>query len=393
MRLAIVTTHPIQYYAPWFRWMSENSEIDLKVFYLWDFGVTEKRDPGFGREVKWDLPLLEGYDHEFVPNTSSRPGTNHYFGIRNPELATKLKNWEPDAALLIGYKYASLMRLIFTPATMRGFPLLFRGDSHRFGKMRNSKFEIRNWIISQVYRRFEAFLYVGKANREYLRRHGVPERKLFFSPHVVDNERWMSSPDTVEEEAKRWRNELGILTDHALILFAGKFEQKKRPLDLLDAFIGSKLENVALLFVGNGALEAELRSRAANHANIFVAPFQNQTEMPRTYAACDLFVLPSFGAEESWGLAINEALCLSRPVIVSDHVGCGPDLVKHGENGLIFPAGDVQALAAALEEALRDRDRLKTWGLRGREIVSGYNFAAATRGLIQALDSIRKVGR
>src|SRR5437764_6735077 len=122
------------------------------------------------------------------------------------------------------------------------------------------------------------------------------------------------------------------------------FEDKKLPLDLLEAFRrfsekrgqrsevrGQKEEgggrNVALLFVGSGTLETELRSRAATTANVFFAPFQNQTEMPRTYAASDLFVLPSLGPEESWGLAVNEALCLSRPVIVSDHVGCGPDLV------------------------------------------------------------------
>jgi glycosyltransferase involved in cell wall biosynthesis len=433
LRLAIVTTHPIQYYAPWFRWIVANTGIELRVFYLWDFGVTQQRDPGFGRTVEWDVPLLEGYDYEFVPNTSARPGTDRFFGIRNPELGARVKRWKPDAALLIGYKYATMMRLIFSPFRQRQFPLLFRGDSHRLeargqrsevrgqrseirsqkprgegqrsevslpgrslgegwraegGKNRRSKFEIRNWLISAIYKRFAAFLYVGQANREYFQIHGVPDSKLFFSPHAVDTERLMAEPEKTRAAAAAWRRELGIPPDHLVILFAGKFEEKKRPLDLLEAFRLLNEPDVSLLFVGSGHLEQELRERAAPVPNVFFAPFQNQSNMPRTYAACDLFVLPSFGPEESWGLAINEALCLARPVIVSDHVGCGPDLVEPGGNGLVFPAGDVKALTAALQEAMRDREQLRRWGTRGREIVSRYDFASATRGLMEGLESV-----
>ena len=170
-----------------------------------------------------------------------------------------------------------------------------------------------------------------------------------------------------------------------VILFAGKFEAKKRPLDLLEAFARLNPPNVSLLFVGNGHLEEELKRRAKTVANVFFAPFQNQSEMPRTYAACDLFVLPSFGPEESWGLAVNEARCLRRPVIVSDQVGCGPDLVEHGRTGLIFPAGDVEALSAALGEALSDRARLREWGEAGFRKVLDYDYAHATEGLKSAL--------
>src|SRR4029077_15252629 len=98
--------------------------------------------------------------------------------------------------------------------------------------------------------------------------------------------------------------------------------------------------------------------------------FQNQSEMPRTYAAADLFVLPSYGSEETWGLAINEALCAAKPVIVSNHVGCGPDLVHAFQNGLVFQAGSVDSLADALREALSNRERLLRWGQKGQKIVS-----------------------
>ena len=92
-RVAIITTHPIQYYAPWFRWIAANSSLEIKVFYLWDFGTTTQRDPGFAQEITWDVPLLDGYDYEFVPNVSPDPGTHHFFGLQNPELLRRLKNF------------------------------------------------------------------------------------------------------------------------------------------------------------------------------------------------------------------------------------------------------------------------------------------------------------
>jgi glycosyltransferase involved in cell wall biosynthesis len=224
-------------------------------------------------------------------------------------------------------------------------------------------------------------LYVGDANYDYFKMHGVPERKLFSSPHAVDNGRFQAEPERVRAEARAWRRRLGIPEGDLLILFAGKFEEKKRPLDLLAAFKAVGSRDVSLLFVGAGKQESELRQAAAGQSRVFFAPFQNQSEMPRTYAACDLFVLPSFGAEETWGLAINEALCLKRPVIVSDHVGCSRDLVEQGKSGLIFRARDVDALTAALRDALSDRERLIRWGETGNGIVARYDYANATAGL------------
>lgn len=390
-RLAIVTSHPIQYYAPWFRFLAASGRLDLKVFYLWDGGVRAQHDPGFGLSVRWDVPLLDGYPSEFVPNESARPGTGHFWGLRNPTLRTRLAEFAPDAALLIGYNYPSFLRLIFARWPLRPpFPLIFRGDSHRLVPRPDSLRErLRRALITAVYRRFAAVLYVGKANREYFHWHGVPEARFFSAPHSVDNERFAAGSATVREAAARWRRSLGIPDAHSLIVFAGKLEEKKRPLDLLAAFerLGPEA-GVSLLFVGAGHLEGELRARAAHVSHVRFATFQNQSEMPRTYAAADLFVLPSYGGGETWGLAVNEALCLARPVVVSDHVGCAEDLVEPGRNGLVFPAGNVDALTNALREALSDRERLVRWGEEGREIVARFSYAQASRGLFEALTAL-----
>jgi glycosyltransferase involved in cell wall biosynthesis len=395
LRLAVVATHPIQYYAPWFRWMTSHASFELRVFYLWNPATGSGYDPGFGHKVEWDLPLLDGYEHEFVPNTCREPGTSRFFGLRNPDLLRRLQQWQPDAALLLGYRYASLLRLITIGTRTRGFPLLVKGDSHRIAEhdtknpsVKALKERARHEGIRAIFRWLSAGLYVGTANREYFLKHGVPAERLFFSPHAVENERFTADLDTVGSEARAWRASLGIPSEHLLVLFAGKFEPKKRPLDLLDAFRRAAIPQSSLLFAGAGDLEDELRRRSREVPNIFFAPFQNQTQMPRTYAACDLFVLPSYGPEETWGLAINEAFCLARPVIVSKQVGCASDLVQDKGSGWIFPAGDVEALAQTLREALNDRDRLRRYGERGREIIRSYTYQEATQGLEQALRAV-----
>jgi glycosyltransferase involved in cell wall biosynthesis len=143
--------------------------------------------------------------------------------------------------------------------------------------------------------------------------------------------------------------------------------------------------------VGNGPLEPVMRRAASGMPNIVFVPFQNQSQMPRTYCAADLFVLPSHGGAETWGLSVNEAMCMARPIVVSSHVGCAQDLVHAGRNGLVFPAGNVDALTATLSDALSDRVRLASWGAESLRIVASYSYAAAAQGLCSALASVRPI--
>lgn len=386
-KLAIVTSHPIQYYAPWFRYLANTTGLCIKVFYLWDFGVTEQIDVDFKQKFQWDIPLLDGYDYEFVPNVSSSPGTHSFWGLQNPSLVSKVEEYSPNAVLLMIYNYASCYRFLWE-WNARKIPLIFRGDSHRLISPTGIKAWAKRQFINQIYRRFAACLYVGKANYEYFRYHEVKLENLFLSPHTVDNNRFFSQAETAKQEAITWKKELGIPQERTVVLFAGKFEDKKRPTDLLQAFLQANISDASLLFAGAGSLEDELKSQAANHPNIYFAPFQNQSLMPRTYAAADLVVLPSYGNYETWGLAINEAMCLSRAIIVSSHVGCAQDLVHSGQNGLIFPAGNVAELSKSLQLALSDRQRLQIWGEESRKIISNYSYAQATEGLLTALKHI-----
>lgn len=388
-RLAVVVSHPIQYYAPWFAQLATLPNLVLHVFHLWDFGVVEQRDASFGVPIRWDLPLLQGYDSSFVPNRSADPGTHHPMGLNNPGLVSALGRWRPDAVLVFGYASLSHLRLLLDPRLWR-VPLLFRGDSHDLVRSGGWRERCSSTFRSLLFRRFAIALAVGKANASYLARHGMGSR-LVIAPHCVDNQRFRRAAPSAHAEARQWREQLGIASDAPVVLFAGKFEQKKRPLDLLEAFVALHHPTAVLVMVGAGPLEPTLRERAATlpEGRVIFQGFQNQRAMPRTYALGDVLVLPSYGNGETWGLAVNEAMNLARPVIVSDHVGCAADLVLPGQTGWVFPAGNRNALRRCLADALADPDQLVRMGLIARQHISSFSYEAATAGLLQALQHLR----
>lgn len=384
-RLAVVLSHPTQYYSPWFRWMAARSELELRVFYLWDFGVTKQRDPEFGQAFAWDIDLLSGYAHTFVPNRAAQPGTESFGGLDNPSLPEHLAAWNPDAVLVFGYRYRTHLRLILW-AGRRRLPLIFRGDSHLLDAPEPSW--LKRWLLRGIYARFASITYVGQANRDYFRAFGVPERKLVFAPHAVECARFDPADETTRQRSAALRRDLGIPADHAVVLFAGKFIPKKQPLELLEAFVAIAPAAASLVFVGAGELESELRTRAAARptAPIHMRPFANQGEMPAVLHLADVFALPSRGPAETWGLAVNEAMHLGVPALVSTRVGCQRDLVAHRSTGWVFDPTAPGALERALREALSDvaQDR-RGFSQRTRARVSNYTYREATEGLLTAL--------
>lgn len=378
-RLAVVISHPIQYYSPWFRWLATHGWT-LRVFYLWDFGVQQRHDPEFGRDVIWDVDLLSGYEHEFVPNHSKDPGTHRFFGLNNPSLGNRLSEWRPDAVLVFGYKYITQSRLILTSKV----PLVFRGDSHLLDAPEPGF--IKRFLLSRIYARFAAITYVGQANLDYFRAFHVSQSRLFYAPHCVDALRF-SAENVLRAESVALKDGLG-LGKRPVVLFAGKLIAKKQPRELLSAFLEIETENAALVFVGDGDELTALRDLAATRPDKIVRflPFANQSEMPARYLLADIFALPSRGPGETWGLAVNEAMHLGVPCLVSDRVGCQRDLVTDGETGWVFAIDDPSRLRITLERALSDITR-DAAGFRQRVMtrIAGYNYATATAGLEKAV--------
>lgn len=383
-RLAIVLTHATQYYSPWFRWLSENTVLNFRVFYLSDFGLTPALDEQFGVNFAWDVDLTSGYDFEIVPNTAPEPNPSHFNGIKNPELPERLKQWKPDAILLFGYYYSTHLKLVAW-ARLHRVPLIFRGDSHLLGRQQ-LPFSKR-LLLSILYRQFAAITYVGQANRHYFRRLGVPEQKLFFAPHAVNAAHFSSGSPQHCERAAALRTKLGLAPSTLVVLFAGKLSTAKQPLQLLEIFLQLNAADTALVFVGDGNELDPLQARAAArpNASVHFLPFANQSEMPSRYLLADLFVLPSQGAYETWGLAVNEAMHMGVPCLVSDLVGCQRDLVTDGITGWVFKAGQPDQLRTKLGEALSILRRNRfAFQPAVTERIAKYNYGMAASGLIAA---------
>jgi glycosyltransferase involved in cell wall biosynthesis len=395
-RLAIVLSHPTQYYSPWFRWLRAHTPVEFRVFYLWDFGVSERHDPNFGKGIEWDVDLLSGYDSEFVPNASRRPGADHFFGFNNPGLSARLAAWRPTALLLFGYKWASHIRVIAWALRNR-VPIIFRGDSHLIG--RASPPLISRVLLGGLYSRFSGFLHVGAANREYFEAFGVPDTRLFFAPHSVDAALYRSAKGEYREAAAMLRSQLGADPATRIVLFAGKLIAAKQPMELLEAFLDLNAPETLLVFVGEGREKERLQAFASQRQRkpggmpVRFLPFANQSEMPSRYLIADIFALPSRGLYETWGLAVNEAMHMGIPCLVSSRVGCQRDLVTHGETGWVFDPEDPRALGRCLSGAIADlgsearRAKIRQ-GVERR--IAGYTYSQTTDGLLAALASLRR---
>ncbi|HLO37437.1 MAG TPA: glycosyltransferase family 4 protein, partial [Lacibacter sp.] len=339
-RLAIITTHPIQYNAPLFRLLSERKRIAIKVFYTWGQSQEAVFDARFGVKRSWDIPLLEGYEFEFVKNTSNKPDSNRFFGVINPGFVSRIKNGDFDAVLV--YRWSLLSHFLILRAFGEKQKLFFRGDSHLLKAEHGIKSLFKKLLLRFVYGKVNKAFYVGKHNKAYYIHYGLTDDRLQYAPHAIDNNRFSANADNWEQKAIAERAALGITTGTIVFLYAGKFYELKQLELLISSFQQLKGNEYRLLLVGNGEQEQDLKALAKEDNRILFQPFRNQSEMPLVYRIGDVFVLPS--KSETWGLAVNEAMACSRPVIISDACGCAPELIVQGETGFVFNGNDAVQL-------------------------------------------------
>jgi glycosyltransferase involved in cell wall biosynthesis len=385
--LAIVSTHPIQYHAPWFRGLAAHPRLDVHVYFCHKSTPQEQARAGFDVEFDWDVDLLAGYPHSFLKNIASPAGHGRFAGFDTPEIGKIFREQKYDAVLVNGWNYKSAWQAIWA-AWKSGVKVLVRGDSHLH-------FD-RSWPVRVtkrlMYRRFvprlDACLAPGAWSREYFEYYGARPERIFFVPHVVD-------VDFIESESRRLaparselRRQWKLADDSFVFLFVGKFTETKRPLDFVNAIYeaAKRGKHVQGLMVGDGPLRSTCEDFVRSH-NIPVsfAGFLNQSQIVRAYVCGDGLALPSVG--ETWGMVVNEAMACGRPSVISDRVGCGPDLVLPQETGLIFPHGNVMALSSAMIKMAANPLQTAEMGRNAHNRLARYSLKAAVDGVLQALEA------
>ena len=400
MRIAYFLTHPIQYQSPLIRHLRAGG-VDVHVIYGNDATARAYFDKGFGQQLAWDVPLLEGYPST-VLNAEDPKGSSKEQGTHFERQISALLNQEPfDAVWVHGWAHP-FTQAAWRQARSRKLPLMLRGETFlgcvRGGKLRRLAHKL---IFSRKFREISAFLAVGKLNAELYRAYGVEPQRIFWAPYVVDNAFFQKRCQEAAPNRNRLRVELGLEPGRPVILFCAKLIDVKDPATLIRA-VGKLvkperqgnhiLTNAAtapvLLMVGDGELRPALEKLAQEAApgRVRFLGFRNQSELPALYDLCDVFVLPS--RFEPWGLVVNEVMNAGKPVIVSDQVGSGPDLVMPGGNGGVFRAGDAADLADQLRPWLLDAEKRAQGGAASLRRINAWGFEACAEGLQRALSSL-----
>lgn len=393
VRLAYFVSHPIQYQAPLLRRIAREPDIELTVFFGSDFSLRSYHDVGFGVEVKWDVPLLEGYRNEMLPSLydSGSPGV---FSPINRGLAARLRGKDAqsgfDVLWVHGYSTLSQFSAILSAHSL-GIPILLNSDSSLIDRPRGkTKLVAKKLFFLGLRNLIDGVLVSGKLNWEYWEHYLGADFPLFSFPYAVDNERFQQQSREAAATRSELTRELDLEPGRPVILFASKLQTRKHCDDLVAAYIRLRPApgqdpHPYLVIVGDGEERAALERQVADAGlgSVRFCGFRNQTELPRFFDLCTVFVLPS--RHEPWGLIVNEVMNAARPVIITSDCGCQRDLVTDGVEGCVYPVRDVDALAEALRQVLDTPETAAAMGQKALARIETWDFEADVKGLRQAL--------
>jgi len=391
VRLAYIVSHPIQYQAPLLRRIAQEPDIELTVFFGSDFSVRSYKDEGFGVEVAWDTPLLEGYKSEFLPKLRDTGGVSPLSPISRG-IYRRLRNTDGspafDALWVHGYASINALQAILA-ANALGIPVLLRAESWLADRARSPlKLFAKSLFLHDLRHLIAATLPIGSANAAYWSHYFGRDFPQFPMPYAVDNAYFGLRAEEAAATEPALRAKLNLEPGRPIILFASKLQPRKHADHLVEAY-SSLLKKTTfspyLVIVGDGEERENIQSRcqALGLTDVRFAGFQNQSVLPRYFRLADVFVLPS--RHEPWGLIVNESMAAGCPVIVSTDVGSGPDLITDGIEGFIYPVGDIPALTHALARVLASPEIAASMGEAARRRIATWGFVEDVQGLRQAL--------
>lgn len=392
-RLAILTSHVIQYQDPLFRHLAADPRLDLEVLFCSRIGAASYRDTLMGVTLRWDIEMLRGYGYRFLLNLGW--AASGLFSRVNPGVALAVLRGRYDGVGVLGWGTITTW-ITFLACLLARVPFFISGDSSFVEDPPTLRGRLRRAILGALFRRASGFWVMGAMNGDFYRYFGVDPRRFFHVPYAIDNERFADAARLLPGEREALRERFGIAPSRVAIVFSGKLYALKNPDHLLLALERMRCrERAAVVFMGDGEDRAMLESLARDRGldAVHFLGFVNQREIPKIYAMCDVLVLPS--TRDHRGTVVNEAMACGLPVVISDRVGVWGegDIVRDGDNGFVVPVGDIDRLAAVLDTLVEDRALRARMGRRSREIISTWSFDADAEGIIASLRSATRQRR
>ena len=351
-RLAVVVSHPIQYYAPLYRALASEPSIELHVLFGSRIGLEKTLDVEMKTELAWATDLTGGYSHEFLDEADSIKQVG-FRSVDNPSVTRALARFRPDAVIIHGYAMMTMLRALLW-CRLRGIRAILTSDSSAHGSPPGWRRGLKMAGVPPLLRQFGAALTMSDRAEDHLASLGYPRARMFRTPVMIDAGFWRARENRSASRAAK-RAELGIGENEFTLICSGKLVARKRVEDILEAMARlPKGAPTTLLIAGDGELADELKARAAR---LGLKPrflgFVNIDALPALYACADALV---HAAEiEQFGMIVLEAAVVGLPIVLSDATGAiGPtSIARPGANAIVYPRGDVSALSAAIAR-LRD---------------------------------------
>jgi glycosyltransferase involved in cell wall biosynthesis len=393
--LAVIVSHPVPYFAPWYREIARDDRVRLRVFFCCDWGVRPYVDSDFHSEIKWDVPLLEGYDHEFLP-IRKRPTHLTFTSVNNQQVSKRLSSFGPDVVQGYGYAYSTLWkawlwaRRTDTPFLIYSDSVLSHRSSSRTGFLRDS-------LVRLFYQHVDGAFAVGDQNVSFHRHYGVPVERIWRGSLPVDQKRFQKDKENTVLNRQSIRQRYSIPTEAFVVICSGKLIPRKRPMDLVEASIlGDWTDRgIWLMFVGDGPERAALQSRIDSKelSNVVLTGFINQAEIPAHFQAADVLAVCS--SRDPHPLVVTEAASFGLPIVASDAIGCigESDTAQIGVNATAYPCGSVSDLRIAVENLATNQGTWNSMSEASRRIASSQDASVAAAALIDAVQSLSLLGR
>jgi glycosyltransferase involved in cell wall biosynthesis len=381
-RVAVVVSHPIQHFCPQYTSWAKLPNVDLKVFFASDYGLSTYGDAGFDRDVKWDLHL--DFPHEFLRDAKGNSVSNQ---IDAPDLGDGLSRFSPDVVAVYGYSQR-LQRRAVREARALGAAVVMTTDSELRAQRSWPVRALKAVVVPSLLKNVALFLTLGDANEAYYRRYGISDERFVRCFLPIDVGHYDSIVARRECCRREVRSAIGIPVNHKVLLTVGKLLPRKRQADLvrLSNSLQGQRNDVTVLLAGSGPDEASLRAMAhrLEPGGVVFAGFVPPHILAEYYCAADVYVHCS--DNEPHSLAITEAIYCGLPVVLSDRCGSyGPtDDVQPGINGFVYRCGDVSDLSRCIVHALEEHVHARM-GEASSRIGRAHQALAHGAGLVQAL--------